>query len=151
MRSFSLRCSQLRLSFLVMSNWLFKEEPTHYSYDDLLRDGKTSWTGVRNPLAQKHLRSVQKGDRIFFYHTGDEKAVVGIAKAAGAAYPDPADKSGKLYAVDVVPMKKLKSPVTLASVKADKAFASFPLTRMPRLSVMPVDEDTWERILAMAG
>ena len=118
---------------MTTMNWLFKEEPTHYSYDDLLRDGKTSWTGVRNPLAQKHLRSVQKGDRIFFYHTGDEKAVVGIAKAAGAAYPDPADKSGKLYAVDVVPMKKLKSPVTLASVKADKAFASFPLTRMPRL------------------
>ena len=151
MRSFSRRCSQERLSFLGMSNWLFKEEPTHYSYDDLARDGKTSWTGVKNPLAQKHLRSVQKGDRIFFYHTGDEKAVVGIAKAAGTAYPDPADKTGKLYAVDVVPVKKLKSPVTLASVKADKAFAAFPLTRMPRLSVMPVDEDTWERILAMAG
>ena len=133
-----------------MSNWLFKEEPTHYSYDDLVRDGKTSWTGVRNPLAQKHLRSVQKGDRIFFYHTGDEKAVVGIAKAAGNAYPDPADQSGKMYAVDVVPVKKLKSPVTLASVKADKAFADFPLTRMPRLSVMAVDEDTWERILKMA-
>ena len=134
-----------------MSNWLFKEEPTHYSYDDLVRDGKTSWTGVKNPLAQKHLRAVQKGDRIFFYHTGDEKSVVGIAKAAGNAYPDPADQSGKLYAVDVVPVKKLKSPVTLASVKADKAFADFPLTRMPRLSVMPVNEDIWERILKMAG
>lgn len=134
-----------------MANWLFKEEPTHYSYDDLTRDGKTSWTGVRNPLAQKHLRSVQKGDRIFFYHTGDEKAVVGIARAAGPAYPDPADETGKLYAVDVVPVKKLKSPVTLASIKADSAFADFPLTRMPRLSVMPVDEDTWERIVGMAG
>jgi predicted RNA-binding protein with PUA-like domain len=134
-----------------MSNWLFKEEPTHYSYDDLVRDGKTSWTGVKNPLAQKHLRSVRKGDRIFFYHTGDEKSVVGIAKAADAAYPDPADKSGKLYAVDVVPVKKLKAPVALASIKADKAFADFPLTRMPRLSVMPVDEDTWERIVKMAG
>ena len=132
-----------------MSNWLFKEEPSHYSYDDLVRDGKTSWTGVKNPLAQKHLRSVQKGDRIFFYHTGDEKSVVGIAKAAGAAYPDPADKTGKLYAVDVVPVKKLKSAVTLASVKADKAFADFPLTRMPRLSVMPVSDDEWERILAL--
>jgi predicted RNA-binding protein with PUA-like domain len=134
-----------------MSNWLFKEEPTHYSYDDLVRDGRTSWTGVRNALAQKHLRSVKKGDRIFFYHTGDEKAIVGIAKAADAAYPDPADKSGKLYAVDVVPVKKLKSAVTLASVKADKAFADFPLTRMPRLSVMPVPDETWERILEMAG
>jgi predicted RNA-binding protein with PUA-like domain len=134
-----------------MSNWLFKEEPTHYSYDDLVRDGRTSWTGVRNALAQNHLRSVEKGDRIFFYHTGDEKAIVGIAKAADAAYPDPADKSGKLYAVDVVPVKKLKSAVTLASVKADKAFADFPLTRMPRLSVMPVPDETWERILEMVG
>jgi predicted RNA-binding protein with PUA-like domain len=131
-------------------NWLFKEEPTNYSYDDLVRDGKTSWTGVRNPLAQKHLRSVQKGDRVFFYHTGDVKAVIGIAKAAAAAYPDPADKAGKLYAVDVVPVKKLKHPVTLAAVKADTAFASFPLTRMPRLSVMPVTDDEWTRIEAMS-
>jgi|SRR5687767_2458852 len=123
-----------------------KEEPTHYSFDDLVRDRKTSWTGVKNPLAQKHLRSIQKGDRIFFYHTGDEKAVVGIAKAAGAAYPDPADKTGKLHAVDVVPVKKLASPVTLAAVKADKYFAAFPLVRMARLSVMPVSDDEWARI-----
>jgi predicted RNA-binding protein with PUA-like domain len=133
-----------------MSNWLFKEEPTNYSYDDLARDGRTSWTGVRNPLAQKHLRAVKKGDRIFFYHTGTEKAVVGIAKAEAAAYPDPADKTGKLYAVDVVPVKKLEAPVTLAAIKADKSFAAFPLTRMPRLSVMPVDDETWERIISMA-
>ena len=131
-------------------NWLFKEEPTHYSYDDLVKDGRTSWTGVKNPLAQKHLRSVRAGDRIFFYHTGDEKAVVGIAKAAGAAYPDPADKSGKLYAVDVEPVRKLKAPVTLAAIKADKAFASFPLTHMPRLSVMPVSDAEWTRIEGMA-
>src|SRR5512143_2090358 len=126
-------------------NWLMKEEPTHYSFDDLVRDGRTSWTGVRNPLAQKHLRSVAKGDRIFFYHTGSEKAVIGIARAAGPAYPDPADKSGKLYAVDVEPVSKLKQPVTLAAIKADKAFASFPLVRMPRLSVMPVTEAEWKR------
>jgi len=75
-------------------NWLMKEEPTHYSFDDLVRDGKTSWTGVRNALAQKHLRSIQQGDRIFFYHTGDEKSVIGIARAAGAPYPDPADPEG---------------------------------------------------------
>lgn len=130
-------------------NFLFKEEPTNYSYDDLARDGRTSWTGVRNPLAQKHLRAVRKGDRIFFYHTGSEKAVVGIAKAAADAYPDPADTSGRLYAVDVVPVKKLKSPVTLAAVKAERSFAAFPLTRMPRLSVMPVTDDEWERILAL--
>ena len=131
-------------------NWLFKEEPTHYSYDDLVRDGKTSWTGVKNPLAQKHLRSVKKGDRIFFYHTGDEKAVVGIARAAGAAYPDPADTSGKLHAVDVEPVKKLKQPVTLAAIKAEKAFAELPLVRMPRLSVMPITDDQWIHIEGMS-
>ncbi len=131
--------------------WLFKEEPSNYSYDDLARDGKTSWTGVRNPLAQKNLRSVKKGDRIFFYHTGSEKAVVGIAKAAADAYPDPADTTGKLYAVDVEPVKKLKQPVTLAAVKADKAFASFALVRMSRLSVMPVTDDEWKRIEAMSS
>ena len=131
-------------------NFLFKEEPSNYSFDDLVRDGKTSWTGVRNPLAQKHLRSVQKGDRVFFYHTGDQKAVVGIAKALGAAYPDPADKSGKLYAVDVGPVKKLPAPVTLAAIKADKSFATFPLVRMSRLSVMPVSDDEWDRIEGMS-
>jgi predicted RNA-binding protein with PUA-like domain len=135
---------------IIFMNWLFKEEPTHYSYDDLVRDGKTSWTGVRNPLAQKHLRSVSKGDRVFFYHTGDEKAVIGIAKAVGAAYPDPADKSGKLHAVDIAPVRKLKQPVTLAAIKADKSFASFPLVRMARLSVMPVSDDEWARIEKMS-
>ena len=133
-----------------MANWLFKEEPTNYSYDDLVRDGQTSWTGVRNPVAQKHLRAVKKGDRIFFYHTGAEKAVVGIAKAGADAYPDPADKEGKLYAVDVVPVKKLPVPVTLAAVKADRFFATFELTRLPRLSVMPVDDSQWDRIVGMA-
>ena len=140
-------------------NWLLKEEPTHYSFDDLVRDGRTAWTGVRNALAQKHLRSMRKGDRIFFYHTGDEKAVVGIAKGnsrvaldAGrcAPYPDPADEAGKLYAIDIVAVKKLKSPVTLAAIKADEAFASFPLVRISRLSVMPVSDDEWKRIEAIA-
>ena len=128
-------------------NWLFKEEPSNYNYDALARDGKTSWTGVRNPVAQRHLRSVKKGEKIFFYHTGDEKSVVGICRAAGDAYADPADKTGKLFAVDVEPVKKLKNPVTLASVKADKRFADFPLTRVPRLSVMAVPPDEWEWIL----
>ena len=131
--------------------WLFKEEPSNYSYDALARDGKTSWTGVKNPLAQKHLRSVKKGDRIFFYHTGDEKSVVGIMKAAADAYADPKDKSGKLYAVDVEPVKKLKNPVTLASIKADTFFEPFALVRMSRLSVMPVDDEQWERIVKMSA
>jgi predicted RNA-binding protein with PUA-like domain len=132
-------------------NWLIKEEPTHYSFDNLVRDGSTAWTGVRNPLAQKHLQSMHKGDRIYFYHTGDEKAVVGIAKAASAPYADPADKTGKLHAIDVAPVKKLKSPVTLASIKADKAFGSFPLVRISRLSVMPVTDEEWERIESMSA
>jgi len=132
-------------------NWLFKEEPTHYSYDDLVRDGKTSWSGVKNPLAQKHLRSVKKGDRIFYYHTGDEKSVIGIAKAAGDAYPDPNDKAGKLVTVDVVPVKKLPRPVTLAEIKARAFFEEFLLVRISRLSVMPVSDKEWSEIEKMAG
>jgi predicted RNA-binding protein with PUA-like domain len=132
-------------------NWLFKEEPTHYSYDDLVRDGKTSWSGVKNPLAQKHLRSVKKGDRIFYYHTGDEKAVVGIAKAASDAYPDPKDKAGKLATVDVVPGKKLRRPVSLAEIKARAFFEDFPLVRISRLSVMPVSDKEWAEIEKMSA
>ena len=132
-------------------NWLIKEEPTHYSFADLVRDRKTSWTGVRNPVAQKHLRSMHEGDRVFFYHTGDVKAVVGIAKVAGAPYPDSNDKDGKLYAVDIAAVKELKAPVTLAAIKADKAFAAMPLVRIPRLSVLPVTDEEWKRIEAMVG
>ena len=131
-------------------NFLFKEEPTHYSFDNLARDGKTSWTGVKNPLAQKHLRSVKKGDRIFYYHTGSEKAVVGIARASGDAYPDPKDRSGKLHAVDVAPVEKLPRPVTLAEIKANASFKNFPLVRISRLSVMPVSDGEWDAIERMA-
>jgi predicted RNA-binding protein with PUA-like domain len=133
-------------------NWLFKEEPTHYSFDDLVREGRTSWTGVKNPLAQKHLRSVKKGDRIFYYHTGDEKAVVATAKAVSDAYPDPKDKSGRLMAaVDIVPVGKLPRPVALAEIKAKPAFKDFPLVRISRLSVMPVSDKEWSAIEKMAG
>ena len=133
-----------------MAQWLVKEEPEHYGYDQLERDRKTVWAGVRNPLAQKHLRGIRKGDRIFYYHTGKEKAVVAIARALADAYPDPADASGKLYVVDVAPDKKLARPVTLAAIKADRAFASFPLVRMSRLSVMPVTDAEWARIVEMS-
>ena len=132
-------------------NWLFKEEPTHYGYDAFVKDKKTVWSGVKNPLAQKHLRSVKKGDRIFYYHTGDEKAVVGLAKALGDAYPDPKDQSGKQSVVDVAPVSKLPRPVTLAEIKADPAFKDFPLVRISRLSVMPVSDAEWTRIEKMAG
>ena len=132
-------------------NFLFKEEPTHYGWDDFVRDGKTSWTGVKNPLAQKHLRQIKKGDRVFYYHTGNEKSVVGIAKAVTDSYGDPKDSSGKLAAVDIAPVKKLKRPVALAEIKADKSFRDFPLVRISRLSVMPVSDEEWARIEGMAG
>jgi predicted RNA-binding protein with PUA-like domain len=132
-------------------NWLFKEEPANYSYDAFVKDGRTTWSGVKNPLAQKHLRGVKKGDRIFYYHTGKEKAVVGVARAATDAYPDPADKLGKAVVVDVVPVRKLRRPVTLSEIKADRAFRAFPLTRLPRLSVMPVSEAEWAGVLKRGG
>ena len=132
-------------------NWLFKEEPSHYNFDALVKDKKTVWSGVKNPLAQKHLRSVKKGDRIFYYHTGDEKSVVGIVTALGDAYPDPQDTSGKASVVDVGPVKKLARPVTLAEIKADAAFKDFALVRISRLSVMPVSDAEWARIEKMAG
>ena len=131
-------------------NWLFKEEPTHYSFDDFVRDKRTAWSGVKNPLAQKHLRLVKKGDRIFYYHTGDEKSVVGIAKALTDSYPDPKDKSGKLAVVDVAPVKKLRRPVTLAEIKARAFFRDFPLVRISRLSVMQVSDREWSEIEKMA-
>ena len=129
-----------------MALWLVKEEPEHYGYDQLEKDRKTIWAGVRNPLAQKHLRGIKRGDRIFYYHTGKEKAVVATAKAASDAYADPNDASGKRSVVDIVPEKKLPRAVTLAEIKSDKAFASFPLVRMSRLSVMPVTDAEWARI-----
>jgi predicted RNA-binding protein with PUA-like domain len=132
-------------------NWLFKEEPTHYSFDALVKDKKTVWSGVKNPLAQKHLRSVKRGDRIFYYHTGDEKSVVGTAKALNDAYSDPKDKSGKSAVVDVAPVGKLARPVTLAEIKRDPAFTDFPLVRISRLSVMPVSDAEWARIEKMAA
>ena len=135
---------------LAMAQWLVKEEPENYSYTQLEKDGKTVWAGVRNPLAQKHLRSIRKGDRIFYYHTGKEKAVVGIASAKSDAYPDPAIPSGALFVVDIAPEKPLYHPVPLAAIKADKAFATFALVRMSRLSVMPVSDDEWIRIEKMS-
>jgi predicted RNA-binding protein with PUA-like domain len=131
-------------------NWLVKEEPTHYGFETLLADRKAVWSGVRNALAQKHLRAMKRGDRIFYYHTGDERAVVGIAKAVADPYPDPEDASGKYVAIDIAPVKRLPRPVTLAEIKADAAFTSFPLVRIARLSVMPVTDAEWARIEGMA-
>ena len=129
-------------------NWLFKEEPTHYSFDQLERDGRAVWSGVRNALAQKHLRSARKGDRVFYYHTGSERAIVGVAEVASDPYPDPDDQS--LTVVDVKPVKRLPQAVPLAAIKSSGRFASFPLVRIPRLSVMPVNDTEWKAIEAMA-
>jgi len=132
-------------------NWLFKEEPSHYSFEALSREGRTRWSGVKNPLAQKHLRAVREGDRILYYHTGGEKAVVGIARAAGDARDDPGDRSGKRAMVDIAPVRKLARPVPLAGIKALKMFAASPLVRIPRLSVMPVSDREYEAILRLSG
>ena len=131
-------------------NWLVKEEPTHYSFETLIKEGRTAWTGVKNALAQKHLKGIHKGDRVFYYHTGDEKAIVGIARALSDAYLDPKDKTGKLAAFDLGPVRRLRKPVTLAALKATQRFPTFPLVRLPRLSVMPVSESEWKAIEAMS-
>lgn len=133
-----------------MAYWLFKEEPTHYSLADLERDGRAVWDGVENALALKHLRNVRKGDAIFLYHTGKEKAVVGVMEALSDAYPDPAQKDERLAVVDVKPVRRLSRPVTLGEIKADPFFAGWELVRMGRLSVMPVSADQWQRIEAMS-
>jgi predicted RNA-binding protein with PUA-like domain len=128
-------------------NWLVKEEPGSYSFDRLMEDRGTDWSGVRNPLAQKHLRAIRRGDGVLYYHTGTERAVVGIARAASDAAPDPADRTGRLATVRIVPVKKLPRPVPLAALKAEPSFAQHPLVRMGRLSVMPVSDREWALIL----
>lgn len=134
-----------------MAFWLFKEEPGTYSFADLQRDGSTTWSGVANPQAQKNLRAIKKGDRVFFYHTGGEKAVVGVMEVTADPLPDPADETGRRVGVTVKPLRKLKMPVTLAAIKADKAFAKWELVKQARLSVMPVPEELWVRIEKMGN
>ena len=130
--------------------WLVKEEPTHYNFDQFVGDGKTVWSGVKNPLAQKHLRAMKKGDRVFYYHTGNEKAIIGTATVTAEPSPDPKDRSGKLFVVELTPDKKLDRPVTLREIKESGRFANFALVRMSRLSVMPVSDGQWADIEAMS-
>jgi predicted RNA-binding protein with PUA-like domain len=129
-----------------MAFWLFKQEPGCYSFADLQRDGTTLWDGVGNNLAQQNLRKVRKGDRILFYHTGKEKAVVGVMQAASDPKPDPTADDGKRVAVQVKPVQVLARAVRLSEIKADEALADWDLLRLPRLSVLPVSEDQWRRI-----
>jgi predicted RNA-binding protein with PUA-like domain len=130
--------------------WLLKSEPTVYSFDDLVKEKKTVWDGVSSNAALKHMRSMKKGDRAFFYHSGDEKAVVGLVEIVKAAYPDPKLKDERMVVIEVSAKERLKKPVTLERIKSDKAFASFALVRISRLSVMPVDAKLWEKILNMS-
>jgi predicted RNA-binding protein with PUA-like domain len=129
-----------------MANWLFKEEPGHYSIDNLFRDKRAVWAGVENNLALKHLRSVQKGDQVLYYHTGKEKAVVGVMEVVKGPYPDPARDDDRLVVVDVKPVRRLDRPVSLAEIKANPKFADFALVRISRLSVMPVTKEQWAEI-----
>ena len=133
-----------------MAYWLLKTEPSTYSFSDLERDARTTWDGVTNNLALKHLRSMSKGDLAFIYHTGDEKAIVGIAEIVSNPYPDPKQKDPKIVVVDLKKSGRLNTSVPLAAVKSKKEFSDFLLTRMPRLSVMPVTPAQWKSLLAMA-
>lgn len=135
----------------MANRWLFKTEPTVYSFQQLEKDKRTVWDGIKNNLALKHLSQVQKGDLILIYHTGDEKVAVGIAEALSGGYPDPGKKDPKLVVVDIKPVKALSRPVSLAEVKAHPKLAKFDLARLPRLSVMPVSEEQWKIIEEMAG
>jgi predicted RNA-binding protein with PUA-like domain len=132
-----------------MNRWLLKTEPSTYAWADLVRERRATWDGVANPSALGHLRAMRKGDEAFIYHTGDEKAIIGIARAASDPYADPKLADPKRVVVDLEPVRALKHPVTLASVKADKRFADFALVRISRLSVMPVTPAQWEALLAL--
>jgi predicted RNA-binding protein with PUA-like domain len=131
--------------------WLLKTEPGTYSYDDLMKEKKATWDGITNATALKHLRTMKKGDVAMIYHTGNERAVVGVADIVSAPRPDPKEDDRKLVVVDIKPKKKLKTPVTLDQIKADKAFAGWDLLRIGRLSVVPVPDGMWKRIEQLAA
>ena len=133
-----------------MGYWLFKEEPDHYSFADLERDGSTVWSGVSNALARRNLRSVKRGERILYYHTGKEKAVVGEMKVVADPMPDPNGQDARLVAVEVRPVRRLRHVVSLARIKADSLLADWDLVRLPRLSVLPVTEEQWQRVEEMS-
>jgi predicted RNA-binding protein with PUA-like domain len=133
-----------------MSQWLLKSEPDTYSWDDLVRDGRTRWDGVRNHQAAGFLKAMQLGDQGLFYHSGADKAVVGLLSVVATAYPDPSDADGKFVAVDVAPVAALARPVSLAAMKAMPALHDFILLRQARLSVMPVTDAQWAIITSAA-
>lgn len=133
------------------AGWLFKEEPEHYSYADLERDGNTIWDGVDNNLARKHLRQVRKGDRVLYYHTGKEKAIVGEMRAVSDPTSDPNQDDESAVVVTVQAVRRLPNPLTLKQIKLDPVFADWELVRIPRLSVMPVSKAHWRRVAELSG
>jgi predicted RNA-binding protein with PUA-like domain len=134
-----------------MAYWLLKSEPSTYSWENLLKDKRTSWSGVRNFQARNNLQTMKKGEQALFYHSGDGKEIVGMVEIVKEAYPDPGDESGKFVMVDVKPVKALKTPVSLSALKADKRFADLALLRNSRLSVSPVGDAHWKEICKLGG
>ena len=131
-----------------MNHWLMKTEPSTYSWEDLMRDKKSGWDGVRNYQARNNLKAMKKGDLVFIYHSMDDKAIVGIAKITKENYPDP--KDNEWVAVEIAPIKKLKKPVTLALIKADKRFTNMALVKSSRLSVQPVRAEEFDLVIALS-
>jgi predicted RNA-binding protein with PUA-like domain len=134
-----------------MAYWLMKSEPSAYSWDQLVKDGRTNWSGVRNFQAAANLKAMKTGDRAFFYHSNEGLAVVGIAEIVKAAYPDPSDKTGKFVQVDIKPVAPLQKPVTLAAIKAEAKLKELKLVKQGRLSVSPVGVEEWKTICKMGG
>jgi predicted RNA-binding protein with PUA-like domain len=134
-----------------MAHWLVKSEPHKYSFEDLQRDGRTVWDGVRNNTAALHLRAMKLGDEVFYYHSNEGLAVVGIAKVVKESFIDPTDPAGRYVAVELAPVRPVKAPVTLAQMKANPKLADMAMLRLFRISVSPVADDEWAEILAMAG
>ncbi len=136
---------------MAKNYWLVKSEPEAYSWDTFVKDGRTAWTGVRNFQARNNLRAMKKGDLVAFYHSVTDKQIVGLAKVDKEAYPDATAKEGDWSCVDLVPAKPLKQPVTLAAIKADKTLSEMALLKQSRLSVTPLTETQFERLLKLAG
>ncbi len=134
-----------------MARWLVKTEPEEYSYQDLERAGRDVWDGVKNNVALKYMREMKPGDDVFVYHTGRVRAIIGLAKVVSEPYPDPASSDPKHTVVDLEAVRALGRPVSLAEIKADPAFSDWLLVRNSRLSVMPVPDHLWERIVAMSA
>jgi predicted RNA-binding protein with PUA-like domain len=133
-----------------MAMWLLKTEPEEYSWQDLVEEGQGVWDGVKAPAALKNLRRVKKGDQLFIYHTGQERAIVGIAKVTAEAYPDPSEDDGKLFVIKIAPVEQLRRVVSLKQIKSSGLFPDWDLIRLPRLSVVPVSKEQWDFVVSQS-